>query len=67
MLVVPSLINRAYILVLAPGRSALRWLAAQGLRPILMDWGAPGPAEARFGLETYGASGWCRRWRGCRR
>ena len=55
VLVVPSLINRAYILDLAPGRSVLRWLAAQGLRPILMDWGAPGPAEAGFGLEAYGA------------
>jgi poly[(R)-3-hydroxyalkanoate] polymerase subunit PhaC len=55
VLVVPSLINRAYILDLAPGRSALRWLAAQGLRPILMDWGSPGPAEAGFDLDAYGA------------
>ena len=55
VLVVPSLINRAYILDLAPGRSLLRWLAAQGLRPLLLDWGAPGPAEAGFGLEDYGA------------
>lgn len=56
VLVVPSLINRAYVLDLAPGRSMLRWLAAQGLRPILLDWGAPGPEEARFGLEDYGAA-----------
>ena len=55
VLVVPSLINRAYILDLAPGRSALRWLAAQGLRPILMDWGTPGPDEAGFDLHAYGA------------
>ena len=39
---VPSLINRPYILDLAPGRSMLRWLAAQGLRPLLMEWGTPG-------------------------
>jgi polyhydroxyalkanoate synthase subunit PhaC len=56
VLVVPSLINRAYILDLAPGRSMLRWLAAQGLRPILLDWGAPGPDEARLGLEEYGTA-----------
>ena len=54
VLVVPSLINRAYILDLAPGRSMLRWLAAQGLRPLLLDWGSPGPAEAGFDLGGYG-------------
>jgi poly[(R)-3-hydroxyalkanoate] polymerase subunit PhaC len=55
VLFVPSLINRAYILDLAPGRSLLRWLAAQGHRPMLMDWGSPGRAEAGFDLEAYGA------------
>jgi polyhydroxyalkanoate synthase len=55
ILVVPSLINRAYVLDLVPGRSMLRWLAAQGFRPLLMDWGEPGPAEARFDLDAYGA------------
>jgi polyhydroxyalkanoate synthase len=55
VLVVPSLINRAYVLDLAPGRSMLRWLAGQGLRPILLDWGTPGPEEAGFALEDYGA------------
>ena len=34
LLVVPSLINRAYILDLMPGRSLLRHLAEQGLRPL---------------------------------
>jgi polyhydroxyalkanoate synthase subunit PhaC len=55
VLVVPSLINRPYILDLAPGRSMLRWLAAQGYRPILLDWGLPGQGEVAFGLEEYGA------------
>jgi polyhydroxyalkanoate synthase subunit PhaC len=55
LLVVPSLINRAYILDLLPERSLLRWLAAQGLRPVLLDWGAPGPEEAGFDLQDYGA------------
>ncbi len=55
ILVVPSLINRAYILDLLPGRSMLRWLAGQGLRPLLLDWGTPGRAEQTFDLATYGS------------
>jgi polyhydroxyalkanoate synthase len=53
VLVVPSLINRAYILDLAPGQSLLRYLADQGLRPFLVDWGAPGEAERRLDLGDY--------------
>jgi polyhydroxyalkanoate synthase len=44
---VPSLINRGYILDLAPGASLLRYLAAEGLRPLLLDWGWPGEAARR--------------------
>ncbi len=54
VLVVPSLINRAYVLDLAPGRSFLRWLARRGARPFLLDWGEPGPAERGFDLDAYG-------------
>lgn len=53
VLVVPSLINRAYILDLTPRTSFLRALAAAGLRPLLLDWGKPGRAEARFDLDDY--------------
>lgn len=55
VLVVPSLINRPYILDLVQRRSLLRWLAAQGFRPLLMDWGHPGRTEAEFDLDAYGA------------
>jgi polyhydroxyalkanoate synthase subunit PhaC len=54
VLVVPSLINRAYILDLLPERSLLRWLAARGVRPVLLDWGDPGPEERGFDLDAYG-------------
>ena len=37
---VPSLINPPHILDL-PGNSLLEWLAGQGLRPLLVDWGTP--------------------------
>jgi polyhydroxyalkanoate synthase len=50
VLFVPSLINRAYILDLAPGNSLMRWLAANGIRPLLLDWGAPGDLERGFTL-----------------
>lgn len=53
VLVVPSLINRSYILDLTPRRSVMRSLAGKGLSPFLVDWGAPGPAERRFGLDDY--------------
>lgn len=53
VLVVPSLINRAYVLDLAPEHSMLRWLAHHGLRPLLLDWGWPGPEERRFTLTDY--------------
>ncbi len=53
LLVVPSLVNRAYILDLHPQRSMLRALAQAGLRPLLLDWGAPGPQERGFGLDAY--------------
>jgi polyhydroxyalkanoate synthase len=55
VLVVPSLINRPCILDLTPERSLLRWLAGRGLRPLVMEWGTPGPSEAGFDVEAYGA------------
>jgi polyhydroxyalkanoate synthase subunit PhaC len=53
VLVVPSLINRAYILDLMPGRSLVRHLAGHGLRPLLLEWGEPGPAERRMPLDDH--------------
>ncbi len=51
--VVPSLINRAYVLDLLPDRSLMRHLAGSGARALLLDWGRPGPAEAGFALADY--------------
>ncbi|WP_043364652.1 alpha/beta fold hydrolase [Belnapia sp. F-4-1] len=53
VLVVPSLVNRADILDLMPEASMLRFLAGQGLRVLLLDWGEPGPVERRFALTDY--------------
>ena len=53
VLFVPSLINRGYILDLESDRSLLRYLSARGLRPFLVDWGAPAEAEQGFTLTDY--------------
>lgn len=42
---VPSLINPPIILDLAEDNSLLRWLSGQGIRPLLVDWGEPGPEQ----------------------
>jgi polyhydroxyalkanoate synthase subunit PhaC len=53
LLVVPSLINPAWVLDMHADNSLLRWLAGQGLRPLLVDWGEPGQAERQFSLDAY--------------
>ncbi len=53
VLVVPSLINRFTILDLEPDHSFIRFLAAQGFRPLIVDWDLPGDAEKNFGLNEY--------------
>jgi len=47
ILLVPSLINRWYVLDLGPGRSLIEWLVAQGHVVYCIDWGTPGD-EDRF-------------------
>ena len=42
---VPSLINPPVVLDMPYGRSLLRWLSRRGVRPLLLDWGEPGPQD----------------------
>ncbi|MBS7790339.1 alpha/beta fold hydrolase [Roseococcus sp. SDR] len=53
VLFVPSLVNRAYVLDLDEGASLMRFLAGQGMQPLLLDWGWPGPVERRFTLTDH--------------
>jgi len=53
VILIPSLINKAYILDLAEKRSLARFLAGRGFRPVLVDWGAPGELERAFTLTDY--------------
>jgi polyhydroxyalkanoate synthase len=45
VLLVPSLINRHYVLDLQPGRSFAEYLVAQGHAVYILDWGTPGPED----------------------
>jgi len=53
VLFVPSLVNRAHVLDLDEGASLMRFLAANGVRPLLLDWGWPGEAERRLTLTDH--------------
>ena len=53
VLVVPSLINRWEVLDLTAEKSLLRAMAAQGLRPYLVDWGTPNDEERGFDSTAY--------------
>ena len=53
VLFVPSLINRYYIFDLEEDRSLVRFLAQQGVYPLVLDWGAPGDGEESFGCDEY--------------
>lgn len=53
VLLVPSLVNRAYVLDLTAKMSFARDLAARGFRPLLVDWGAPEGVESAYNLEDY--------------
>jgi len=53
ILFVPSLINPPDVLDIDPERSLLRWLATQGLRPLLLDWGSPLPEERELNVAGH--------------
>lgn len=56
ILFVPSLINPPDILDLDADRSLLRWLAGQGHRVLMVDWGAPAADERDLTLADHVAT-----------
>lgn len=50
---IPSLINPSHILDLTRERSLLRWLAEQGHRPFLLDWGEQPPAARAMDVTDH--------------
>jgi polyhydroxyalkanoate synthase subunit PhaC len=53
LLIVPSLLNRYYLLDLVPGRSLVEYLVAQGIDVYLLDWGTPGPEDRTITFDQY--------------
>lgn len=53
VILIPSLINRAYILDLGSKNSLVRSLADRGLDVYLVDWDAPGDQEKSFCIDDY--------------
>lgn len=54
ILMVPSLINRWYVLDLGTGRSLIEWLVAQGHEVYCIDWGTPGPEDRYLTWDDIG-------------
>lgn len=53
VILIPSLINPPHILDLRPDQSLLRWLATQGHRPFLLDWGAQEPKARDLDIDAH--------------
>jgi polyhydroxyalkanoate synthase subunit PhaC len=53
LLVVPSLINRYYVLDLVPGHSMVEYLVKRGLDVYMLDWGALGPEDRATTFDQY--------------
>src|SRR5262245_11570944 len=45
LLLVPSLINRHYVMDLVPGKSLCEYLVAEGHDVYMIDWGTPGDED----------------------
>jgi len=53
VLLVMSLINKPYILDLAPGQSLIEYLVRQGFDVYMVDWGTPRREHSRLRLDDY--------------
>ena len=56
LLSVPPMVNRYYLVDLAPGRSLIEYLVQRGQQVFAMSWRNPGKAQRGWDLESYAAS-----------
>ncbi len=56
LLIVPPMINKYYIVDLAPGRSMVEFLVAEGQQVFVMSWRNPDARHREWGLDAYGAA-----------
>src|SRR5580692_5384385 len=54
LLVVPPVINKFYVMDLAPGRSMAEYLADRGLQVFMISWRNPDARHAKWDLDRYG-------------
>jgi polyhydroxyalkanoate synthase subunit PhaC len=54
LLIVPPVINKYYIIDLAPGRSLIEYLVGQGHQVFVMSWRNPDARHRGNGLDAYG-------------
>ena len=54
LLVVPPVINKYYVMDLAPGRSLAEYLVGSGLQVFMISWRNPDARHAQWDLGTYG-------------
>ena len=53
VLMVPSIINKYYVLDLRPGRSMVEHLSKAGIPVYMLDWGEPGPQDRFATMEDH--------------
>jgi len=56
LLIVPPVINKFYILDIAPGRSMIEYFVAQGQQVFIVSWRNPQARHRDWGFDTYGAA-----------
>src|ERR1700691_3778672 len=54
LLIVPPVINKYYVLDLAPGRSLTEYLVGTGLQVFMISWRNPDARHAKWDFNTYG-------------
>jgi polyhydroxyalkanoate synthase subunit PhaC len=56
LVIVPPVINKFYVMDLAPGRSMVEYLVGRGLQVFMISWRNPDARHAKWDLDTYGAA-----------
>jgi len=56
LLLVPPVINKFYVMDLAPGRSMVEYLVGRGQQVFMISWRNPDARHAKWDLDTYGAA-----------